>query len=274
MNCNGKILSLEKPVVMGILNITADSFYDGGKFSSDKSALEQVSKMLEEGASIIDIGASSSKPGSVAIDEKEEIQKIENILKLLVKEFPTSIFSVDTFRASVAETALANGAGIINDISGGEMDARMFPFIAKETVPYIMMHMQNTPKTMQDAPQYKNVVSEVFEYFEQRLNQLKSLGASDIIIDLGFGFGKTMEHNYSLLKNLSLFKKFELPILAGLSRKSMINKPLNISPKQALNGTTVLNTLALMNGANILRVHDVKEAMEAIKLVEYYNLPS
>ena len=274
MNCNGKILSLEKPVVMGILNITADSFYDGGKFSSDKSALEQVSKMLEEGASIIDIGASSSKPGSVAIDEKEEIQKIENILKLLVKEFPTSIFSVDTFRASVAETALANGAGIINDISGGEMDARMFPFIAKEKVPYIMMHMQNTPKTMQDAPQYKNVVSEVFEYFEQRLNQLKSLGASDIMIDLGFGFGKTMEHNYSLLKNLSLFKKFELPILAGLSRKSMINKPLNISPKQALNGTTVLNTLALMNGANILRVHDVKEAMEAIKLVEYYNLPS
>lgn len=274
MNCNGKILSLEKPVVMGILNITADSFYDGGKFSSDKAAIEQVSKMLEEGASIIDIGASSSKPGSVAIDEKEEIQKIENILKLLVKEFPTSIFSVDTFRASVAETALANGAGIINDISGGEMDARMFPFIAKEKVPYIMMHMQNTPKTMQDAPQYKNVVSEVFEYFEQRLNQLKSLGASDIIIDLGFGFGKTMEHNYSLLKNLSLFKKFELPILAGLSRKSMINKPLNISPKQALNGTTVLNTLALMNGANILRVHDVKEAMEAIKLVEYYNLPS
>ena len=274
MNCNGKILSLEKPVVMGILNITADSFYDGGKFSSDKSALEQVSKMLEEGASIIDIGASSSKPGSVAIDEKEEIQKIENILKLLVKEFPTSIFSVDTFRASVAETALANGAGIINDISGGEMDARMFPFIAKEKVPYIMMHMQNTPKTMQDAPQYKNVVSEVFEYFEQRLNQLKSLGASDIIIDLGFGFGKTMEHNYSLLKNLSLFKKFELPILAGLSRKSMINKALNISPNQALNGTTVLNTLALLNGANILRVHDVKEAMEAIKLVEYYNLPS
>ena len=274
MNCNGKILSLEKPVVMGILNITADSFYDGGKFSSDKSALEQVSKMLEEGASIIDIGASSSKPGSVAIDEKEEIQKIENILKLLVKEFPTSIFSVDTFRASVAETALANGAGIINDISGGEMDARMFPFIAKEKVPYIMMHMQNTPKTMQDAPQYKNVVSEVFECFEQRLNQLKSLGASDIIIDLGFGFGKTMEHNYSLLKNLSLFKKFELPILAGLSRKSMINKALNISPNQALNGTTVLNTLALLNGANILRVHDVKEAMEAIKLVEYYNLPS
>lgn len=274
MNCNGKILSLEKPVVMGILNITADSFYDGGKFSSDKSALEQVSKMLEEGASIIDIGASSSKPGSVAIDENEEIQKIETVLKLLVKEFPVAIFSVDTFRASVAETAIANGAGIINDISGGEMDARMFPFIAKAKVPYIMMHMQNTPKTMQDAPQYENVVSEVLEYFEQRLNQLKSLGASDIIIDLGFGFGKTMEHNYSLLKNLSLFKKFELPILAGLSRKSMINKPLNISPKQALNGTTVLNTLALMNGANILRVHDVKEAVEAVKLVNYYTLQS
>ncbi len=274
MNCNGKILSLEKPVVMGILNITADSFYDGGKFSSNKSVIEQVSKMLQEGVSIIDIGASSSKPGSVAIDEKEEIKKIENILRLLVREFSAAIFSVDTFRASVAETAIDNGAGMINDISGGSMDEGMFSFIAKSKVPYIMMHMQNTPKTMQDGPHYDNVVKEVLEYFEKRLNQLKSLGASNIIIDPGFGFGKTVEHNYSLLKNLSLFKKFELPILAGLSRKSMINKPLNISPKQALNGTTVLNTLALMNGANILRVHDVKEAMEAIKLVEYYNLPS
>ncbi len=274
MNCNGKILSLEKPVVMGILNITADSFYDGGKFSSDKSVIEQVSKMLEEGASIIDIGPSSSKPGSIAIDEKEEIQKIENILKLLVKEFPTAIFSADTFHASVAEIAIHNGAGIINDISGGEMDAGMFPFIAKAKTPYIMMHMQSTPLTMQNNPHYEDVVKEVATYFQQKVNELKSLGASDIIIDPGFGFGKTPEHNYCILKNLFLFKKFELPILAGLSRKSMINKVINASPNQALNGTSVVNTVALLNGANILRVHDVKEAMEAIKIVNFYNQQS
>lgn len=266
MNCEGKLLSLEKPIVMGILNITPDSFYDGGKYKSIKDIINHTQKMLAEDAAIIDIGAVSTKPGAKEVSASEEKKRLIPVIKAIVKEFPEAILSTDTYRSEIAKAAIGEGAHILNDISAGQLDEKMFGTIASLQVPYIIMHIQGTPADMQMAPKYKDVVKEVMLYLSVRVNKLKQLGVNDIIIDPGFGFGKTVEHNYELLKNLNLFKIFDLPILAGLSRKSMINKVLGAKPENALNGTTVLNTIALMKGANILRVHDVKEAIETIKL--------
>lgn len=266
-----KTLRFTHPLVMGILNITSDSFFDGGKYYDEKAQIEHVEKMLEQGADIIDIGAMSTRPGAKIITQEEEIQKIKPIFKILTKEFPDAIFSVDTFRAEVAKISADIGVHIINDISGGEIDKNMFTTIAKLNLPYILMHMQGCPQNMQKNPVYNNVVTDIFNYFNEKIIELNNLGFNKIILDPGFGFGKTLQHNYKLLKEMKYFKKFKFPILVGISRKSMINKILNTTPAEALNGTTVLNTIALMNGANILRVHDVKEAKEAVKIVEMLN---
>jgi dihydropteroate synthase len=252
---------------MGILNITPDSFFDGGKYRRDSEILQQTEKMLLEGATFIDVGAYSSRPGATHISEKEELERIIQVIRLLVKNFPEIIISVDTFRSEVARQAIEKGAALINDISGGKMDENMFTTVAKLQVPYILMHMLGTPQNMQKNPQYKDVTKEVLSFFAEQVFKLHQLKLNDIIIDVGFGFGKTIEHNYELLHNLLLFKNLEVPVLAGISRKSMVYKPLEISAKDALNATTVANTIALLNGAHILRVHDVKEAVEAIKIV-------
>lgn len=271
INCGGELLDLSNPRIMGILNITPDSFYDGGKYATHTQIIERVQQMINEGCDILDIGAYSSRPGAKDISEKEEINRLTPIIELIKKHFPDIILSIDTFRAVVAEHVIENfKIEIINDISAGDMDSRMFEVIARHQVPYIMMHMQGTPQNMQDNPKYKNVVKEVIRYFAKKVDHLKLLGINDLIIDPGFGFGKTIDHNYQLLKHLHDFKIFELPILAGLSRKSMIYKYLNLSPNEALNGTSILNTLAILGGANILRVHDVKEAKETILLTQKY----
>jgi dihydropteroate synthase len=271
INCGGELLNLSNPRIMGILNITPDSFYDGGKYATPTQIIDRVQQMINEGCDILDIGAYSSRPGAKDISEKEEIDRLTPILELIRKHFPDIILSVDTFRADVAEHVIENfKIGIINDISAGDLDSRMFEVIARHQVPYIMMHMQGTPQNMQNNPKYENIVKEVIRYFAEKVNHLKLLGVNDLIIDPGFGFGKTIDHNYQLLKHLNDFKIFELPILAGLSRKSMIYKYLNHFPNEALNGTSILNTLAILGGANILRVHDVKEAKETILLTQKY----
>lgn len=268
INCKGTLLSLETPIVMGILNITPDSFFDGGQYTHKEAILQQVSRMLGEGATIIDVGAYSSRPGAAEVSEKEELNRLIPVLELLLAEFPEIILSVDTFRSEVAKQAVAKGAAMINDISGGTLDPHMFQTIASLGVPYIVMHMQGTPQTMQNNPSYKDITYELLLYFSKKIAKLKSLGIHDVIIDVGFGFGKSLEHNYTLLNNLDLFKSLEAPILTGVSRKSMLYKPLDISPKEALNATTVAHTIALLKGSHILRVHDVKEAVEAIKIIE------
>jgi len=290
LNCRGRLLDFSTPKVMGILNITPDSFYNGCKYSTESDIVAHLKQMLDEGAAIIDIGAQSTRPKATLISADDEWKRLEAILKLVRKEFPDAVFSVDTFYAEVAKKAVDSGADMINDISGGTMfyppppkggapevpfrgfRGDMFSTIAELKVPYILMHIQGTPQTMQQQPHYGDVVKQVMDYFVERIEQLVSLGAHDIIIDPGFGFGKNTEHNYPLLSHLDLFKFFERPIIVGLSRKSMINKILGTKPEDALNGTTVLNTIALIKGANILRVHDVKEAVEAVKLVEAANL--
>jgi len=271
INCNGKLVDLSSAKIMGILNITPDSFFDGGKYNVPIQIISQVEKMLNEGATFIDVGAYSSRPGAKHISEEEELNRILPVIQLLAKEFSDIIISVDTFRSKIAEHCIDNGASLVNDISAGSMDSNMFITIAKLQVPYIIMLLEGTPKNMQSNPTYNDIVNEVLFYFSKKIVELRDLGVNDIITDVGFGFGKTLEHNYHLLKNLSLFKNLEVPILAGVSRKSMLFKPLNISPKEALNATTSANTIALLNGANILRVHDVKEAMQAIKVVELLN---
>ncbi|MCX6230029.1 MAG: dihydropteroate synthase [Bacteroidetes bacterium] len=253
-------------MVMGILNITDDSFYDGGQHVTVTAALKHCAKMLDEGAAIIDIGASSTRPGAQLMSATEEAVKLLPVITAIRNEFPEAIISVDTYHASVAEMAVDNGAGIINDISGGEFDPGMFTTIARLKVPYVLMHIKGRPENMQQNPVYNNLMQEVMLYFSEKVNQLRALGVNDIIIDPGFGFGKTTEHNYELLQKLEVFSMLELPVLVGFSRKSMINKVLKCKPEDALNGTTVLNTIALLKGANILRVHDVKEAVEAIKI--------
>ena len=268
INCNQKLIDFSTPRVMGILNITPDSFFDGGSYKNESDILQKVEKMLSEGATFIDVGAYSSRPGATHISEEEELQRIVPIIKLLVNHFPEIIISVDTFRSKVAQKTIEAGAAIINDISAGKMDANMFETVAKLQVPYIIMHMLGTPQNMQQNPKYDDVTKEVISFFSEQIFKLHQLKVNDILIDVGFGFGKTIEHNYELLKNLSLFKNLDAPILAGISRKSMIYKPLEIKPQTALNATTSANTIALLNGENILRVHDVKEAMEAIKIVE------
>tara|TARA_B100000965_G_scaffold394615_1_gene407060 strand:+ start:2765 stop:3598 length:834 start_codon:yes stop_codon:yes gene_type:complete len=262
----GNFIDFSTSIVMGILNITTDSFYDGGKFLTEEKILAQIRKIEEEGAKIIDIGASSSRPGSIPVSEKIELERLIPVIKLIKKKFPKLFVSIDTFRSKVAEESIKNGADIINDISAGQNDKKMFETIAKLNVPYIMMHMQGNSLTMQNKPTYNNIISDISNFFERKIFELNKIGFNQIIIDPGFGFGKTLDHNYEILKNLEKFKKFNLPILIGASRKSMIYNLLKIDAKEALNGTSAVNTLSLMNGANILRVHDVKEAVQCIKI--------
>lgn len=266
INCKGKLIDLDSHKIMGILNITPDSFFDGGKYNNEKSILEQVKKMLSEGATFIDVGAYSSRPGATHISEEEELNRIIPIIKLLVAHFPEILLSADTFRSKVAKECIEAGAAIINDISGGNADPNMFTTAVELQVPYIIMHMQGTPQNMQDNPQYNNISEDLILEFSKKTSELKKMGLNDIIIDLGFGFGKTVSHNYELLRNLDLFHALECPILTGISRKSMLYKPLGISAKEALNATTYANTIALQKGSQILRVHDVKEAQEIIAL--------
>lgn len=271
INCGGELLDLSIPKIMGILNITPDSFFDGKKYSTQEKILFQVNKMINDGCDIVDIGAYSSRPGAKQISVKDELNRLCPVLESIRNEFPDIILSVDTFRSEVAKKVVEDfNVNIINDISAGELDDKMFDSIAKLNVPYILMHMKGSPDNMQENPKYNNVIKEIINYFSLKVETLKLLGVNDLIIDPGFGFGKTLEHNYQLLKYLDDFRIFELPILVGISRKSMINKLLEISPEEALNGTSVLNTLAIINGTNILRVHDVKEANESIKLCTKY----
>lgn len=270
LTANGKLLSLRTPVVMGILNLTPDSFYDGGTIVSEKDLLVRAEKRITEGASIIDVGAVSTKPNAKEVSEEEELLRLLPALRLLRKHFPHVFVSVDTYRSKVAIAAAGEGADMINDISGGTFDNNMFEVVAKLALPYILMHIQGTPQTMQQNPHYVNVVDEVFDFLTTQVNHAKQKGIAQLIIDVGFGFGKTTQHNYTLLANLKRFEEMGLPMLVGASRKGMIYKTLHNTPQEALNGTTVINTLALLNGANILRVHDAKEATEAIKLVNGY----
>jgi dihydropteroate synthase len=253
---------------MGILNITPDSFYDGGKFRTDTEILSQAEKMIKEGADFIDIGGYSTRPGAEEISVNEELNRTVTSLRLLKKNFPDTIVSVDTFRSSVAQVAVEQGASIINDVSGGELDPQMFETVARLRVPYILMHMRGNPKTMNDLTTYENLVKEILDFLQSRLHLLTKLGVTDVIVDPGFGFAKTREQNFQLLDGLDVFGILGRPVLAGLSRKSMVWKTLDLKPDEALNGTSVLNTIALLRGASILRVHDVKEAVEAVKLVE------
>ncbi len=268
---NGKQLSFEKAQVMAIINITPDSFYDGGKFSSVTDIIKDAEMKIHEGATIIDIGAASSRPNAVSVTVKDEIFRLREPLTKLRKEFPKMLISIDTYLSEVAEFAIDLGADIINDISGGELDEKMIDVVAKHQIAYVLMHMQGTPQNMQINPTYENVVKELGDFYKAKIANCQSKGFEKLIIDVGFGFGKTLEHNYELLKHLHDFTEFGFPILAGLSRKSMINKVIHTSPVTALNGTTVLNTIALQNGANILRVHDVKEAKQAVDLFEFYK---
>lgn len=265
------ILDFSRPRIMGVLNLTPDSFYDGGRFFNEELWLEQTLKMISEGADIIDLGAFSSRPGAEMISNQEEIDRLLPPLTLLKREFTDAIFSIDTFRSDVAQACIEAGANIINDISGGNMDENMFRTVAKLKVPYILMHMHGTPQDMQKNPISGNIVEKVYTFFEDKVKKIRELGIEDIILDPGFGFGKTLECNYRLLAGMAETRIDDLPLLAGVSRKSMINKVLQTKPYEALNGTTVVNTIALMNGADILRVHDVKEARQAIELMEYYR---
>ena len=269
LECNSKLLDLSTPAIMGILNLTDDSFYDGGQHNSIKKALLQTEKMLDDGAKIIDIGAYSSRPKAKHISHDEEWQRLEKTLQIINKEFPQAILSVDTFRSEIARRSIDNGADIINDISAGNLDPQMFDTVADLNVPYIMMHMQGTPQTMQDNPHYNCIEKEVVNYFLNKVKILQQKGLSKIIIDPGFGFGKTLEHNYQLLNNLEELHTLELPLLVGVSRKSMVYKVLETDAKNSLNGTTAIHTLCLSKGASILRVHDVKEAVECVKLINF-----
>lgn len=269
LNVNGRLLDLSTPQVMGILNVTPDSFYAGSRSRTEAEIAARACQILDEGASIIDIGAYSSRPNAEHISPEEEMQRLRTGLEILNRNHPDAIISVDTFRAEVARQCVEEyGAAIINDISAGEMDEQMFPTVARLNVPYIMMHMQGTPQNMQKEPHYGNLLKEVFMYFARKVRQLRDLGMKDIILDPGFGFGKTLEHNYELMAHLEEFGIFELPLLVGVSRKSMIYRLFGATPQEALNGTTVLDTVALMKGADILRVHDVREAVEAVRLIE------
>ena len=269
INVNGKLMDLSQPQVMGILNVTPDSFYAGSRGVAEPDIIDRLRQMTDEGASIIDIGAYSSRPDADDVSTEEEMARLRHALNLVRQHQPDAVVSVDTFRADVARMCVEEyGVAMVNDISAGEMDDEMFPTIARLGVPYIAMHMKGTPQTMQINPQYEHFLKEIFYFFSKKVQKLRDLGVKDIIIDPGFGFGKTMEHNYQLMNHLEEFKLFGLPLLVGISRKSMIYKLLGTTPEEALNGTTVLNTIALQKGAHILRVHDVKAAVEAVKIVE------
>ena len=266
INIGGKLLNLTTPKIMGILNITPDSFFDGGKYNSEKEILCQVEKMINEGSDIIDVGGYSSRPGAKEVKLSDEIERVIPVIKLIKKEFDKTIVSIDTFRSQVAKKAVNLGASIVNDISGGEIDSNMYKCVSELKVPYIIMHMKGNPSNMQNQPTYKNVVNEVVTNLSKKIFLARQNGIMDIIIDPGFGFGKTLNHNYEILNNLEHFKELDCPILVGVSRKSMIYKPLEIEPNKALNGTTCIHTISILSGANILRVHDVKEAKEVVKL--------
>jgi len=266
LNLKGNLIDLSTPIVMGILNVTPDSFYDGGKHTTGQAILQQAERMLNEGATIIDIGGYSSRPGAENIDKEEEKKRVVESIKIVSKTFPEAYISVDTFRSTVAQEAVEAGACIINDISGGTLDEGMFDTVAALRVPYVLMHMQGTPQNMTQRTAYENLLLDILDYFQQKVAKLRALGVADIIIDPGFGFAKKASQSYEILRHLDIFKVLSLPVMAGLSRKSMIYRSLEVTPQEALNGTTALNTIALMNGARILRVHDVKEAIETIKL--------
>lgn len=269
INVNGSLLDLSQPRVMGILNVTPDSFYAGSRTQTEAEIVRRVRQIVSEGAAIIDIGAYSSRPNADNVSAREEMERLRMGLKILFEIQPDAVVSVDTFRADVARMCVEEyGVAIINDIAAGEMDTDMFHTVAALNVPYIMMHMQGTPQSMQQHPHYDNLLKEVFLYFARKVQQLRDLGVKDIILDPGFGFGKTIEHNYELLSHLEDFRIFELPLLVGVSRKSMIYRLLDITPQEALNGTTVLDTICLLKGADILRVHDVKEAVETVRIVQ------
>lgn len=260
------------PRVMGVLNLTPDSFYDGGKYSTIPEQLRRVEQILEEGAEIVDIGAVSTRPGSDQVTEEEELNRLLPCIRAIMKEFPEVMISVDTYRSKVARIAVDQGAGMINDIYGGRFDNEMIPAVAELGVPYVLMHMKGTPANMQINPRYRDVVAEIFYFFENQLTLCRQHGLHQVILDPGFGFGKNLEHNFTILARLKEFHALGKPILAGLSRKSMIHQLLNLSPGNSLNATTVLNTLALENGASILRVHDIREAVESVRLFSYYRL--
>lgn len=270
LNCNGTLIDLSVPKVMGILNLTPDSFYDGGKYKNVESISSQVEKMLKEGATFIDVGAYSSRPGAEAVSETEELNRIVPIISLLHKNFPEAILSIDTFRSAVAAACLKEGAAIINDISAGKFDNEIFTVAAAHQAPLVMMHMRGTPQTMQSQTEYDDVIITILKYFSERLSVARSYGLHDLIIDPGFGFAKTLEQNYEILQQLELLQNVNCPILVGLSRKSMIYKALKTNADKALNGTTALHSIALQKGAQILRVHDVKEAVEVIRLLAQF----
>ena len=268
LNCAGNLIDLSTPKVMGILNLTPDSFYEGSRFSSNKKLLLHVEKMLQEGATFIDVGGYSSRPGADFVSEEEEHTRVVPAIEQIVKEFPEVLLSIDTFRSGVAKAGVEAGAVMVNDISGGDLDKKMLPTVAKLQVPYIMMHMRGTPQTMTKFTDYDNVTRDIVAYFSEKIALTNKLGLNDLVIDPGFGFAKTRQQNFELLNHISHLKILEKPLLVGISRKSMIYKTLKTTPEKALNGTTVLNTVALLKGASILRVHDVKEAVEAIQLVK------
>lgn len=269
INCNGRLMDLSEPVVMGILNVTPDSFYAGSRKEGENAIRERVRQIVDEGGRIIDIGAYSSRPGADDVPVEEEMERLRKGLRIVFDEVPDAVVSVDTFRADVAKLCVEEyGVSIINDISGGMFDEKMFDTVAALRVPYILMHIQGTIRTMQQHPHYENITKEVCMYFAEKVQRLRDRGARDIILDPGFGFGKTVEHNYELMAHMDMLKVFKLPILSGISRKSMIYRLLGGGPEDALNGTTVLNTISLLKGANILRVHDVKPCVEAVKIVQ------
>ena len=274
LNVSGRLLELSTPVVMGIVNLTPDSFHLASRVSEQEAILDLVGRHLREGVAILDLGAQSTRPGADLLDAETEWSRLSPALKLIRGNFPEAILSIDTFYASVAERAVAKGADMINDVSGGQLDAAMFSTIGRLKVPYVLMHMQGTPKSMQRSPEYRDVTAEVIRHLAEGIDRLRQSGVPDVIVDPGFGFGKDLSHNYTLLRNLDAFRLLDAPLLVGLSRKSMVNKVLGTTAEQALNGTTVLNTLALTGGAKILRVHDVREAVEAIRLFERYCSPA
>jgi dihydropteroate synthase len=271
LKIGGELMQFSKPIIMGIVNLTPDSFYDGGKLKSESDVLNKAAKLLDEGADILDLGAYSSRPGAEHIEEEIEMKRLLPVLKTIRNEFSSCIISIDTFRSTIAKAAVETGADMINDISGGELDKDMMPMVARLKVPYVLMHMRGNPQTMQNDLQYDNVVTDLFHFFSIQLNKARELGISDVIIDPGFGFGKSLEDNYRLLKSLKTFTSLNSLVLAGISRKSMVSKVANVTSSDALSGSISLNTIALLNGADILRVHDVKAAKDAVNIVSYYQ---
>jgi dihydropteroate synthase len=271
LNCKGRLLAMEKPIVMGIINVTPDSFYSGSRYEGTDAILHQAEKMIKEGATILDIGGQSTRPGSEKLSAEVELKRVIEPVKVINNNFPEVFISIDTYYSLVVNEAIAAGASVVNDISAGSMDEKMIETVATLKVPYVLMHMKGTPQNMQHHPQYEDVTKEVLDFFIRKKDELHKAGITDVIIDPGFGFGKNIAHNFKLLRNLSVFKMLDCPILLGISRKSTICKTLGINSEDALNGTTVLNTIGLINGAAILRVHDVREAAEAIKLIETYS---